>query len=393
MTETVYLLENHLGGIATLCANLIGRRPSASGRQTAILLTNTAGTVPKIKARLGADVETIFAYSSKENFYAVLRRLHATLPATRGAIVSNSYVELALFSRYEPRQTVFQIVHDAFNMRLANGYEKVVDVFIAHSRYFYEELLEVLPHRASSIFHIPYGIELAPRMRDACNEPLRLLFLGRLTQGKGVFDLPQIDKRLSAAGVAVRWTIIGDGPDGGELMTLLPASERVRYASPPSNDEVLALCAECDMLVFPTRFDGFPVALLEAMSAGVVPVVSDLPSGVREVVDVATGFRVAIGDVDGFVAPIIALDRDRARLEGMSRAARDRAAAFDVRLRAFAYHELFANAAELKRPWGGPLPLKHGSRLDQPYLPNAVVRAARRVHATLERLPRGGRAT
>ena len=347
MTETVYLLENHLGGIASFCSNLINYRPSVGGAQTAILLTNTTETLPKIKARLGADVEAAFAYSSQENSYAVLRRLRATLPARPGAIVSNSHLELALFSCYEPKQTVFQIVHDAFNLRLANAYEKVVDVFIAHSCHVYEELLNKLPHRASSIFHIPYGIKLAPCARDPGQGQLRLLFLGRLTQGKGVFDLPKIDRSLSAAGLSARWTIIGDGPDGCELMSLLPPSERVHYTSPSSNDEVLALCAECDILVLPTRFEGFPVALLEAMSAGLVPVVSDLPSGIPEVVDVATGFRVVIGDIDGFVAPIVALDRDRARLEAMSRAARNRAAGFDVHTRAPAYHALFARAREL----------------------------------------------
>jgi glycosyltransferase involved in cell wall biosynthesis len=69
----------------------------------------------------------------------------------------------------------------------------------------------------------------------------------------------------------------------------------VRFLAPAANAEVLALCAENDVFVFPTRFEEFPVALLEAMSTGLVPVVSDLPSGVPEVVSEQTGFRIAIG--------------------------------------------------------------------------------------------------
>lgn len=388
MTETVFLLENHLGGIASFCANLIGCRPPSAGRQSAILLTNTTSTSPKIKSPLGADFETVFNYTSQENFYAVLRRLRAILQTAEGALVSNSHMELALISSFAPQQTVFQIVHDAYNLRLAQAYESIVDVLIAHSRYMYEQLLVALPHRASTIFHLPYGIRLAPSSRVASGGPLRLVFLGRLTRGKGVLDLPAIDGRLTAAGIGVRWTIIGDGPERAELRADLPPSDRVRFASPATNDEVLALCAEGDVLVFPTRFEGFPVALLEAMSAGLVPVVSDLPSGIPEVVNDDTGFRVAIGDIDGFVAPILALDRDRSRLETMSAAAWARARAFDVGERALAYHALFARAAELKRPWSGPLSLKHGSRLDQPYLPNPIVIAARRAYAMLDRLPR-----
>lgn len=322
-------------------------------------------------------------FAKDENVYSVLRRLRTALPQREGALVSNSAIELALFSVFEPRQTVYQIVHDAYNLGLAERYERVVDVFIAHSQFFYHALRAALPHRTSTIFHLPYGIPLAPHARAASNGALHLMFVGRLTHGKGVLDLPRIDAGLSAAGVVVRWTIIGDGSERAELMRCLPPSERVRYVPPTANSEVLALCAEGDVLVFPTRFEGFPLALIEAMSAGLVSVVSDLPSGIPEVVDASTGFRVAIGDIDGFVAAIIALDRDRDRLEAMSRAARERARGFDVRERAPAYHALFARAREFKRPWCGPLPIKHGSRLDQPFLPNPVVRLARGVRRLL----------
>ena len=142
---------------------------------------------------------------------------------------------------------------------------------------------------------------------------------------------------------------------------------------------MLSLCAEGDVFVFPTRFEGFPVALLEAMSAGLVPVASDLASGIPEVVGEATGFRIPIGDVIGFAAKIEALHEDRALLERMSDAAHARAQDFDAAKRAAEYHRLFARWASLKRPWPGPLPIKHGNRLDQPYLPNCFTRASRRI--------------
>ncbi len=188
-----------------------------------------------------------------------------------------------------------------------------------------------------------------------------------------------IDEQLVRANASVRWTIIGDGPKRFDLMQSLPPSLRVTYASPASNAEVLALCAQGDVLVFPTRFEGFPVALLEAMSAGLVPVVSDLPSGVPEVVDSETGFRVEISNVGAFVSAVLALHNNHELLESMSRAACRRAAYFDIDSRAQAYHDLFSRAKELKRPWRGPMALKHGSRLDQPYLPNCLVKTVRKT--------------
>ena len=380
MTDTRYILANHLGGITSVCSNLIRYRPESAGVQTVILLTNVLDPTPKVKGPLGGDEEIVFNYSTQENFYCVLGRLARLVAPGTGPVVSNGEEELALFSRYNLGKTVFQIVHDAYNLRLAQRFEPVVDVMIAHSKYFFEQLQEKLPHRRESIFYLPYGIPIGCRIRQR-NETglLHLVFLGRLHNGKGVHDLPKIDRMLQSASVFVRWTIIGDGPERQRLMDSFPASERVRYASPQSSDDVLSLCAEGDVFVFPTHFEGFPVALLEAMSTGLVPVASDLPSGIPEVVDASSGFRVAIGDITGFAERIAMLHYDRPLLERLSLAARERAQAFDVTKRVGKYHRLFARWEELKRPWPGPLTMKLGSRLDQPYLPNAVTLASRRV--------------
>ena len=65
-------------------------------------------------------------------------------------------------------------------------------------------------------------------------------------------------------------------------------------------------------------FEGLPLSLLEAMGEGVVPVVSDLESGVREVVTETTGVRVPVGDVAAAAAAIAGLARDPARWERLS---------------------------------------------------------------------------
>ena len=62
----------------------------------------------------------------------------------------------------------------------------------------------------------------------------------------------------------------------------------------------------------------------------------------------------------------------------MSDAAHARAQDFDAAKHTPEYHRLFACWASLKRPWPGPLPIKHGIRLDQPYLPNCFTRVSRR---------------
>ena len=274
-------------------------------------------------------------FAKDENVYSVLRRLRTALPQREGALVSNSAIELALFSVFEPRQTVYQIVHDAYNLGLAERYERVVDVFIAHSQFFYHALRAALPHRTSISTCRAHSSRAARWAAQAKAHSARVR-RRRLWRGKACSICRGSTRVYGRRGwwwcpgpYRRRWL---------EPPLVVPAEASGSPFLQRRIARSLALCAEGDVLVFPTRFEGFPLALIEAMSAGLVSVVSDLPSGIPEVVDASTGFRVAIGDIDGFVAAIIALDRDRDRLEAMSRAARERARGFDVRERAPAYH-------------------------------------------------------
>jgi glycosyltransferase involved in cell wall biosynthesis len=111
------------------------------------------------------------------------------------------------------------------------------------------------------------------------------------------------------------------------------------------------------------------------MGAGLVPVVSNIETGVPEVVTSgATGFTPEIADIAGFADAIAELAANRDRLETMSRAARQVVVEqFDIRERVTDYQALFARYKELRRPRPANIKLHYGSRLDNPLIPNAVV--------------------
>ncbi|HEY0782828.1 MAG TPA: hypothetical protein VGE98_10255, partial [Thermoanaerobaculia bacterium] len=91
-----------------------------------------------------------------------------------------------------------------------------------------------------------------------------------------------------------------------------------------------------------------------------------------------TGGLPAVGDVDGFAAAIAALDRDRPALERMSAACRELVRdRFDIARCTAAYQDLYGRYRELRRPRPRTVPLRFGSRLDQAWLPNPLVRSAR----------------
>jgi glycosyltransferase involved in cell wall biosynthesis len=149
-------------------------------------------------------------------------------------------------------------------------------------------------------------------------------------------------------------------------------------------DRVKAQYQTHDVLVMPSRAEGLPVALLEGMAAGCVPVVSDLPSGIPEIVENGvSGFRFSPGDIDSFAGAIIGIARDRAALRKMGEEASKRISArFDITRRAPDYQRAIAAAADLTPRWKQPL-FFSGSRLDQPWLPNFLVRGARSLRRAL----------
>lgn len=381
--SVVYALPGKMGGVVTNLANLQRECDREHFSQHTVLTRNRLDLDTPFEGPMGSESQTLFVHALPlENLHSVLRRFRREVPSGGGVLVSSDWLELAWVSSHGTERAVFQILHGDFDYYydLALKHQDVVDVFITCSRLIHEKLTKLIPNRAAHIHHIPYGVPLAETARTPAPGPLRLLYAGRLEQGqKRVFDLPRIDQALRKRNASVEWTVAGGGPHEAELRSRWEDGCFVRWAGVLSNRETMKLMASHDVFVLPSEAEGLPLALLESMSAGLVPVVSDLPSGIRElVVPCETGFLCLIGDVDAFADAIAGLDADRERLERLSGAARRIVSEeYDVLRQASRYEELYAAWPELRRakPRGGRLP--YGSRLDQPWIPNPLVRFIR----------------
>jgi len=379
--DVVYVLPDKLGGVFNFCGNLLGHRRRGGLRHRAVVTHNRVSVDVRSGERLPADDQVTVEYElPSENVFAALRRVRNAVTG-RGALVAHDWIELAAASAYAIDRTVFQVVHGDFDYyyRLAVEHEPEIDAYVTYTDTIYQRLRELLPHRADTIFLRRYGVRIGG-VRQAAPGPLRLIYAGRLDRAKGIFDLPPIDAALRAGGVDVRWTVQGTGPHEQELRTAW-AAPHVRWMGRLDMADVLEGYRTHDVVVMPSRNEGLPVALLEAGAAGVVPVVTNLRSGVPEVVrDGVTGFLAPPGDIQAFAAAIAALARDRARLEVMSAAVRDIVAGeWDIATNAATYEELFERWRELRRERRAAPRRAYGSRLDQRWLPNALVRTIRRA--------------
>jgi glycosyltransferase involved in cell wall biosynthesis len=382
--SVVSVLPDKLGGALNIVEGLFRHRRPDGLAYGVILTFNPLWTDVRFGGRFNADYQATFEFKTPvENLYAVVRRLHAAIPIGEGILLANDLLELAMASACDCGRAVVQILHadTHYYYDLAARHEDVVDAFVVYGQTMERRLRERLPHRSKDIYFLPYGIAEPPRRRTAVSGELRMLFAGRLEHvQKGVLDLPSIDRILAGRGIDVQWTIVGSGPDEQQLRDAWTSS-RVRFLGTKTREEVVDIAAEHDVFVLPTRWEGVPVALFEAMSVGLVPVVSRVESGVAEILtDGISGFMPPLGDCKAFADAIEALHADRSKLESMSAAAAAYVRAHhDVRERTDAYQALFARHKHLKRPRTRKGALPYGSRLDSPWLPNTAVLAVRSV--------------
>ncbi|CAD7044355.1 glycosyltransferase family 1 protein [Pseudorhizobium endolithicum] len=179
--------------------------------------------------------------------------------------------------------------------------------------------------RTHTIFN---GVDLStfrdqPHRMRSTSSPLRLLFVGRIEDSsKGVFWLREI---IDALPETIKLTIVGDGPDMGKLQRrLVPYKSRVVFEGAVPGTDVAGYMATHDVLVMPSRFEGFPMTLLEAMAAGCVPVVSEI-KGVTDTIvrEGQNGVLFPVGDYTAASRAVVQLNSERNLLNCMSAAARE----------------------------------------------------------------------
>lgn len=114
-----------------------------------------------------------------------------------------------------------------------------------------------------------------------------------------------------------RLLLIGDGSQRPDLESLAAsvAPDRVSFTGMIPREEVYRAMRQSDCYLSTSSSEGMPVAILEAMAAGLPLVLSDIPPH-REVADGLAGVRFApVGDVDGFASAL----RDLASLSSEER--------------------------------------------------------------------------
>jgi glycosyltransferase involved in cell wall biosynthesis len=112
------------------------------------------------------------------------------------------------------------------------------------------------------------------------NAPV-LLFAGRISEEKGVLELPQIYADVRKSFPDAKLIVAGDGPADGKLRELMPEAHFLGWVDRFS---LPALYSSADLLLLPSRFDTFGCVILEAMSCG-LPAIAFNTKGPRDLIE------------------------------------------------------------------------------------------------------------
>ena len=153
--------------------------------------------------------------------------------------------------------------------------------------------------------------------RKGFNDPLRLLFVGRLSIQKRPERL--IEAVAAMKNLNVMLTIVGDGEDRAKLETLTTELRvsNVTFLGSLFGDELLQAYRNADIFVLPSDREGMPLALLEAMAAGLPIVASDV-LGITELIE-GVGVLVPCPSPETFTKAITELVNNPEKLQQLSR--------------------------------------------------------------------------
>lgn len=279
--------------------------------------------------------------------------------------------------------------------RLGDYWNSIVTV----SKTVAEKTLVNHPSLTHRLTTIPIGVRIPvqpPGPKLKTSEPLKLLYAGVFKQAqKRILDLPKVVQQLANKGIDIKMTIAGGGPDKDALVAAAaPLVEKglMEFIGIVPHDEMPQLLRDHDIFMMTSAYEGMPNALLEAMGQGCIPVVTNIDSGIPEVVkDHHSGFLVPVGDIEQFADRIATLKNDFNLRQTIALNAYHAVGqgGFSIRDMVDGYLKVFeqvmkdADSGQFQRPAGGILPPPQMRPMWRHYLPLPIYQAARVSKRTL----------
>lgn len=229
-------------------------------------------------------------------------------------------------------------------------YSQFLTKAIGVSKKICENYIDISGFPVPDITCIPYGVETSSTVdKDTAPDVLKIIYVGRVVEEqKKVSDLIAIAKELYKTNVKFTLRIIGDGPQMSELKAALSKeinNDKVTLSGWLEKDEVIKALRRSDIFILTSAYEGFSIALTEAMANGCCPVVTDIPSGSQQLINNGSnGFLIGLGNVDEFTNQLTQLSGNRQELDKVREAAWTTGKAYSIARMVESYEDCFIQA-------------------------------------------------
>jgi GalNAc-alpha-(1->4)-GalNAc-alpha-(1->3)-diNAcBac-PP-undecaprenol alpha-1,4-N-acetyl-D-galactosaminyltransferase len=243
---------------------------------------------------IASKPDVVISFMNSVNVYAILACWRLNIPT----IVSEH-----IYPGCTDANKIWQFI-----MKWAYRYADLITVLTQSALPFYPEKKGYRTIVMPNPIMTPDPVVATTRLLQAPS----LIAMGRLHPQKGFDLLLRAFHRIQAKYPDWQITILGEGPMRSELEALraqLKLTDRVHLPGLVSN--VRDYLGQADLFVMPSRFEGFPMALCEAMACGLPVLAADCLSGPRDIVDDGiNGMLVTTENIDALAAGLDKLMSD-----------------------------------------------------------------------------------
>lgn len=205
--------------------------------------------------------------------------------------------------------------------------ERRVSGIVCVSRQLEEQVRSRNPSEVK-VNRIPYGVAVPDSEVRHNTDRFRIAYVGRLSEeqkqiSKLTRALIRVCRRLPNAEAV----IYGDGPDRSNVEAILANEGQgvaVQLAGPVPNDQIQSKLLQTDVLALLSDYEGLPIALLEAMACGCVPVCLEMRSGIPELIRNEVEGMVVADRETAFEQAIVRLHADLQLRRRLAKTARQR---------------------------------------------------------------------
>ena len=210
-------------------------------------------------------------------------------------------------------------------------YASLINLNIAATNKIRDVLIDQYGERAEKVEVIIHGIDAQKEAESRSPLPwplddkLIISYFGRFSSEKAPdLFVEIIHKIVGMGGVNIRAVMTGNGPEYQKTLDLIENYELKEIIYTPGFvDSIRSYLAQTDILLVPSRIEGLPIIILEALSVGVPVIASDIGGISTVVIGGYDGYVCEAGNCDEFAARIKELADDQELLISMKKNALD----------------------------------------------------------------------